>query len=296
MPGGVGSPTGNPLSALEMTRLALFKMYNQQAAAASGGGGGPIGPGGPGGAPQVDVGRAMAEQQARAALAAAAARENDNKENAAVGVNHQGHRRHGPQDNNLDVAEDDAPATAAAEVGGVAASKMAAPRDDEASCSPPPMKRERRVSRPSEERRRTYARSPVGNSGVGANIRISSRGKSTRRRSTKPCPLSLLFLPFPGDSGDSSLVVSLEINSVMYQGVLFAQPKSDKAASGHFPTSTSSATAAAAAAVAAASSSSSPAVSPTAITMTNAAASATEGANQNNGGGTERPLSHEART
>ena len=102
-------------------------------------------------------------------------------------------------------------------------------------------------------------------------------------------------MPFPGDSGDSSLVVSLEINSVMYQGVLFAQPKSDKAASGHFPTSTSSATAAAAA-VAAASSSSSPAVSPTAITMTNAAASATEGANQNNGGGTERPLSHEART
>ena len=103
-------------------------------------------------------------------------------------------------------------------------------------------------------------------------------------------------MPFPGDSGDSSLVVSLEINSVMYQGVLFAQPKSDKAASGHFPTSTSSATAASAAAVAVASSSSSPAVSPTAITMTNAAASATEGANQNNGGGTERPLSHEART
>ena len=105
MPGGVGSPSGNPLSALEMTRLALFKMYNQQAAAASGGG--PLGPGGPGGAPPVDVGRAMAEQQARAALAAAAARgENDNKENAAVGVNHQGHRRLGPQDNHLDVADD----------------------------------------------------------------------------------------------------------------------------------------------------------------------------------------------
>mgnify|MGYP001261829192 CR=1 FL=1 len=31
---------------------------------------------------------------------------------------------------------------------------------------------------------------------------------------------------FTGESGDSSLVVSLEINSVMYQGVLFAQPAS----------------------------------------------------------------------
>ena len=177
MPGGVGSPSGNPLSALEMTRLALFKMYNQQAAAASGGGG-PIGPGGPGGAPPVDVGRAMAEQQARAALAAAAARgENDNKENAAVGVNHQGHRRPGPQDNNIDVADDASPATP--DLGAMAADKGPAPRDDEASCSPPPMKRERRVSRASEERRRTHARSPVGNSGGGANIKISSRGNDT---------------------------------------------------------------------------------------------------------------------
>ena len=33
-------------------------------------------------------------------------------------------------------------------------------------------------------------------------------------------------LCFTGESGDSSLVVSLEINSVMYQGVLFAQPAS----------------------------------------------------------------------
>ena len=183
-PAGVGSPSGNPLSALEMTRLALFKMYNQQAAAASGGGGaGPLGPGGPGGTPPLDVGRAMAEQQARAALAAAAARgENDNKENAAVGVNHQGHRRHGPLDNNLDISDDAAPVSspAAVEVGAVAADKMAMPHD-EASCSPPPMKRERRVSRASDERRRNNARSPVGNSGGGANIRISSRGNDEFR-------------------------------------------------------------------------------------------------------------------
>ena len=194
MPGGVGSPTGNPLSALEMTRLALFKMYNQQAAAASGGG--PLGPGGPGGAPPVDVGRAMAEQQARAALAAAAARgENDNKENAAVGVNHQGHRRLGPQDNHLDVADDAVSVSASAEVGAAIADKMVAPHEDEASCSPPPMKRERRVSHASEERRRTHARSPVGNSGGSTNIKISSRG-NTRIRSSDTLPIFTLTLAF----------------------------------------------------------------------------------------------------
>ena len=36
----------------------------------------------------------------------------------------------------------------------------------------------------------------------------------------------MIFFSFSGESGDSSLVVSLEINSVMYQGVLFAQPSS----------------------------------------------------------------------
>ena len=108
----------------------------------------------------------------------------------------------------------------------------------------------------------------------------------------------MLFIP--GDSGDSSLVVSLEINSVMYQGVLFAQPKVDKAASGHFP-SPSSASGTATAAAAAASSASSPAVSPNALrTTTNALASAVAVENQNNGGAApldgQRPLSHEART
>ena len=36
--------------------------------------------------------------------------------------------------------------------------------------------------------------------------------------------LTRLFIYYIGENGDSSLVVSLEINSVMYQGVLFAQP------------------------------------------------------------------------
>ena len=59
--------------------------------------------------------------------------------------------------------------------------------------APPPMKRERQDS--FDQRNG----SPVG---LGAHIRIANRG----------------------ESGDSSMVVSLEINSVMYQGVLFAQP------------------------------------------------------------------------
>jgi len=62
--------------------------------------------------------------------------------------------------------------------------------------SPPPMKRERSDS--------VEGRTNGGGAIGGANIRIASRG----------------------ESGDRSLVVSLEINSIMYQGVLFAQPTS----------------------------------------------------------------------
>ena len=40
------------------------------------------------------------------------------------------------------------------------------------------------------------------------------------------CLLYAIFLFVSGESGDRSLVVSLEINSIMYQGVLFAQPSS----------------------------------------------------------------------
>ena len=37
---------------------------------------------------------------------------------------------------------------------------------------------------------------------------------------------NIFHFHFTGESDESSLVVSLEINSVMYQGVLFAQPGS----------------------------------------------------------------------
>ena len=43
---------------------------------------------------------------------------------------------------------------------------------------------------------------------------------------TKKYPSLTFYKFFSGESGDRSLVVSLEINSIMYQGVLFAQPTS----------------------------------------------------------------------
>jgi hypothetical protein len=163
-PGG-----SNPLSALEMTRLALFKMYNQQAAAA-GGGGGPGLPPPSSVSPGFDVGRAVAEQHARAALAAAAAREKD-KENqelasALAAAAESSHRR-------KDIDKD-----------GVVDKPVILRDSSDISCSPPPIKRERRESTSTgapaaaaaEERsRRKDARSPAG--GGGANIRITNRGE-----------------------------------------------------------------------------------------------------------------------
>jgi hypothetical protein len=75
-----GMNPGNPLSALEMTRLALFKMYNQA--------GLPHGP--PPGLPPglghagLEMGRAMAEQQARALQAVREAEHRAEKEKEAA--------------------------------------------------------------------------------------------------------------------------------------------------------------------------------------------------------------------
>ena len=82
---GKTSPPGlnpaNPLSALEMTRLALFKMYNQA--------GLPHGPPPPGlppglGHAGLEMGRAMAEQQARALQAVREAEKRAEKEKEAA--------------------------------------------------------------------------------------------------------------------------------------------------------------------------------------------------------------------
>jgi hypothetical protein len=76
-----GMNPGNPLSALEMTRLALFKMYNQA--------GLPHGPPPPGlppglGHAGLEMGRAMAEQQARAIQAVREAEHRAEKEKEAA--------------------------------------------------------------------------------------------------------------------------------------------------------------------------------------------------------------------
>ena len=47
---------------------------------------------------------------------------------------------------------------------------------------------------------------------------------ATLNRNTQLFVLPPFLYNLAGENGDSSLMVSLEINSVMYQGVLFAQP------------------------------------------------------------------------
>jgi len=198
-----GMNSANPLSALEMTRLALFKMYNQ-----AGIGGPPGGPPGPPGGPlgaaaginqaSLEMGRAMVEQQARMLQAAqlgqreAEARE---KETSSKSPQMSEIRLSQPKDQNN---REENIGISQKRGNNSERSKESSEKsrcDEEDDMSPPPMKRERSDSFDHRNG------SPLG---MGANIRIANRG----------------------ESGDSSLVVSLEINSVMYQGVLFAQPGS----------------------------------------------------------------------
>lgn len=201
---GPGFNPANPLSALEMTRLALFKMYNQ--AGLPGSPGGPQPPQGLGSFGQAmgqEVGRAMAEQHARALQAVREAEERDKKEEAECIEAEKRRERENDirkeererpdrhRDRERDRSERDhrvRPRTPDEDV------LLDGEEDD--ALSPPPMKRERSDS--------TEGRTNGGGAIGGANIRIASRG----------------------ESGDKSLVVSLEINSIMYQGVLFAQPTS----------------------------------------------------------------------
>jgi len=200
-----GMNSANPLSALEMTRLALFKMYNQ-----AGMGGPPGGPPGPPGGPlgaaaginqaSLEMGRAMVEQQARMLQAAqlgqreAEAREKETSSKSPQ-MSESLPRLSQPKDQNN---REEIIGISQKRGNNSERSKESSEKsrcDEEDDMSPPPMKRERSDSFDHRNG------SPLG---MGANIRIANRG----------------------ESGDSSLVVSLEINSVMYQGVLFAQPGS----------------------------------------------------------------------
>ena len=163
---GNKSPPGmnpaHPLSALEMTRLALFKMYNQAGLPPTGPPGGP--PGGPLGAAAglnqanqaLEMGRAMVEHQARALQAAqreAEAREKDlqaSKSPLSLG------------DKSIN-KDSDSTSKRSKE----SSEKSRHEEDDD--LSPPPMKRERQDSLDHRNG------SPVG---LGAHIRIANRGKS----------------------------------------------------------------------------------------------------------------------
>ena len=96
--------------------------------------------------------------------------------------------------------------------------------DETNSLSPPPAKRphpndiQENGSSPKKAKRMDLP---------GANIKISSRSTvSLEHNSTHTCIyiyMNKLNFADDGNSGDTSLVVSLEINGVNYQGVLFAQ-------------------------------------------------------------------------
>ena len=168
--------SANPLSALEMTRLALFKMYNQ-----AGIGGPPGGPPGPPGGPlgaaaginqaSLEMGRAMVEQQARMLQAAqlgqreAEARE---KETSSKSPQMSEIRLSQPKDQNN---REEIIGISQKRGNNSERSKESSEKsrcDEEDDMSPPPMKRERSDSFDHRNG------SPLG---MGANIRIANRGK-----------------------------------------------------------------------------------------------------------------------
>ena len=170
--------SANPLSALEMTRLALFKMYNQ-----AGMGGPPGGPPGPPGGPlgaaaginqaSLEMGRAMVEQQARMLQAAqlgqreAEAREKETSSKSPQ-MSESLPRLSQPKDQNN---REEIIGISQKRGNNSERSKESSEKsrcDEEDDMSPPPMKRERSDSFDHRNG------SPLG---MGANIRIANRGK-----------------------------------------------------------------------------------------------------------------------
>ena len=177
---GSKSPPGlnpaNPLSALEMTRLALFKMYNQVGLPP----GGPPGPPGPLGAglnqASLEMGRAMVEQQARALQAAqreAEAREREREREKASRSPKSPEIRlqqHSTPNNKNNSSKEDARSSDAISGRSKDSDKSRDIEEDD-DMSPPPMKRERVDSFDHRNG------SPVL---PGANIRIANRGTITQ--------------------------------------------------------------------------------------------------------------------
>ena len=177
---GPGFNPANPLSALEMTRLALFKMYNQ--AGLPGSPGGPQPPQGLGSFGQAmgqEMGRAMAEQHARALQAVRDAEERDKKEEAE---SIEADKR---REKENDILKEDRERSDRARNRDRDRSERehrVRPRtpdedvlldgEEDDVMSPPPMKRERSDS--------VEGRTNGGGAIGGANIRIASRGKCVK--------------------------------------------------------------------------------------------------------------------
>lgn len=232
MPPTSRSPGGphDPLSALEMTRLALWKMYNQ----AGGGGSPPVSlpnlPGLPADLLQHAAAAHHQQQQQDKALnmqmerqqRAIEAAAQEAAVNAAVAA---GNRLNHDNDNDKDEPsrervpsrseqqdDEDAKEGLDEEIN-VERNNGDSSVHDTSSLSPPPLSsRKRHRSHDSDDLVEDVTPKKQHPLGLpGANIKIASRGD--------------------GRNGDSSLVVSLEINGTTYQGVLFAQPTSKHRAS-----------------------------------------------------------------
>ena len=162
-----------------MTRLALFKMYNQAGLPGSPGGGPqpPQGLGNFGQAMGQEMGRAMAEQHARALQAVREAEERDKKEEAeCIEAEKRREKENEIRKEDRDRTERERDRERRDRSDREHRVRPRTPDEDvlldgeeDDALSPPPMKRERSDS--------TEGRTNGGSTIGGANIRIANRGK-----------------------------------------------------------------------------------------------------------------------
>eukprot|EP00096_Caligus_rogercresseyi_P014041 TRINITY_DN6589_c0_g1_i1.p1 TRINITY_DN6589_c0_g1~~TRINITY_DN6589_c0_g1_i1.p1 ORF type:complete len:538 (-),score=179.05 TRINITY_DN6589_c0_g1_i1:688-2301(-) len=188
--GGCSSPppsSSSPLNALEMTRLALFKMYNQAS---------PLPTSSPHLPPQF-----LPDSSSPSAKISSQHHQHQHHQ-AQQAQQQRAESRRKEEARDLSLTSGDARTTSFS-----------------SSSSPPPVKRER-----TEAASNTTPGNNSGNNSANNSSSSTAGEKSGGKSPGTPENGANIRIASRGDnSGDSSLVVSLEINSVMYQGVLFAQ-------------------------------------------------------------------------